>query len=389
MPRVLRILNRFNLGGPVWNASYLSADLSPEFETKLIGGHEEEGEESSLYIPESLGLKPQIVPNLRRSVDPTNDRRALKDIRNIIREFQPDIVHTHASKAGALGRIAAFKEKVPVVVHTFHGHVFHSYFHPAKTAVFKQLERRLARKSSAIIAISDMQKHELCNLHKVAPPDKTHVVHLGFDLDRFQQDQDFRRQSFRQQWRIKDDELIVAIIGRFAPVKNHELFFEAFAHMLESSEIKARAVVIGDGELNAQLTDFCAQRTLNSGESLDQYIIFTSWIKDISAVLPGVDLVALSSNNEGTPVSLIEAQAANVPVVATRVGGVENVIREGETGLIVAPGDVSAFSQSMQEILSNKELRKRFAQAGYAHAKANFSRERLANEVATLYRQLL
>src|SRR3954467_7624548 len=126
MPKVLRIINRFNLGGIAYNVSYLSKYLDKEYETLLIGGAEEEGEESALHIPHNLGLKPIIIPELKRSINFKNDYAAYKKIKRIITEFKPDIVHTHASKAGAVGRLAAISCKVPVIVHTFHGHVFHS-----------------------------------------------------------------------------------------------------------------------------------------------------------------------------------------------------------------------------------------------------------------------
>ena len=161
MPRVLRILNRFNLGGPTYNAAYLSKYMHPEFETKLIGGAIDRFEDSSDHILEELSLEPIIVPEMRREVDPVSDRIAYKKIKQMIREFKPDIVHTHASKAGAIGRLAANEMKVPVVVHTFHGHVFHSYFNSIKTNLYTNIERYLAKRTSRIVAISESQKDEL------------------------------------------------------------------------------------------------------------------------------------------------------------------------------------------------------------------------------------
>ncbi len=161
MPKVLRIINRFNLGGITYNVTYLSKYMAPEYETMLIGGDKEPGEDSSTFIPEQLGLKPILIPEMKRAISWKDDKAAYNRIKQIIKEFKPDIVHTHASKAGAVGRLAAFNQKVPVVVHTFHGHVFHSYFGAAKTQVYKSVERYLAKKSSAIIAISEKQKQEL------------------------------------------------------------------------------------------------------------------------------------------------------------------------------------------------------------------------------------
>jgi hypothetical protein len=161
MPRVLRIINRFNLGGPTFNATFLTRFLSDDFETMLIGGVPDEGETDSLHILEEYGVKPIIIEELKRNPDFFSDRKAYKKIKELIEEFKPDIVHTHAAKAGALGRRAAERCGVPVIVHTFHGHVFHSYFSTLKTAAFKQIERRLAKKSTGIIAISEQQKQEV------------------------------------------------------------------------------------------------------------------------------------------------------------------------------------------------------------------------------------
>ncbi|MGZ4098702.1 MAG: glycosyltransferase, partial [Bacteroidia bacterium] len=209
MPKVLRIINRFNLGGITYNVSYLSKYLPADYETLLIGGPEEEGEESSLFIPHSLGLKPIIIHQLRRSINPLNDYFAYREIKKIIREFKPDIVHTHASKAGAIGRLAAYHSGVPIIIHTFHGHVFNNYFSSFKTNIFKSIERSLAKKSTAIIAISNIQKYQLTQIHKICPAEKMVVIPLGFDLERFTQNIQEKREGFRKKYSIAGDELAI------------------------------------------------------------------------------------------------------------------------------------------------------------------------------------
>ena len=163
MPKILRIINRFNLGGPIYNVAYLTKYLSPEFETLLIGGMKDDDEESSEFILKDIGVDYKIIPEMKRSINPFHDIIAYKKIKKIIQEFKPDIVHTHAAKAGAIGRSAAHTCNIPVIIHTFHGHVFHSYFGGVKTLVYKTIERNLARKTSAIIALSERQKEELVN----------------------------------------------------------------------------------------------------------------------------------------------------------------------------------------------------------------------------------
>ena len=176
MPKVLRIINRFNLGGPTYNAAYLSKYMAPEFETLLVGGMHDSTEKSSEFILEELGLEPLIIPEMKREINFKNDRIAYKKIKKIIQEFKPDIVHTHASKAGALGRLAAHKMGVKVIIHTFHGHVFHSYFGKLKTEFYKFIERKLAKRSSKIIAISELQKQELVEKYKICSEEQTVVI---------------------------------------------------------------------------------------------------------------------------------------------------------------------------------------------------------------------
>jgi UDP-N-acetylglucosamine:LPS N-acetylglucosamine transferase len=176
--KVLRIINRFNLGGPTYNVAYLSKYLPDDFETLLVGGAKDESEESSDFIVNNLGLKPIIVEEMMREIDFRNDFTAYKKIKKIIQEYKPDIVHTHASKAGTLGRLAASSCGVPIIIHTFHGHVFHSYFGKLKTAFYKNIERYLAKKSTAIIAISEIQKSELVDIHKICDAKKVHIVPL-------------------------------------------------------------------------------------------------------------------------------------------------------------------------------------------------------------------
>ena len=224
MPRILRILNRLAVGGPVLNATYLTKYMMPEFETLLVVGEKEDHEKSAAFLTDQLDIEYKTVKGMGRSINPGSDFFAYQKMKKLIRDFKPDIVHTHAAKPGAIGRLAAAAMKVPAIVHTFHGHVFHSYFNSVKTNFFINTERYLARKSHAIVAISDQQKKELSIDFKIAPPDKFRVIPLGFDLDRFQTDQQQKRLKFRNEFALADHELAIGIIGRLVPVKNHYLF---------------------------------------------------------------------------------------------------------------------------------------------------------------------
>ena len=248
MVKVLRIINRFNLGGPTYNVAYLSKYLPSEYETLLVGGAKDDSEESSDFILNELGLKPIIIEEMKREINLKNDYLAYKKLKKIIKEFKPDIVHTHASKAGTLGRLAAYSCGVKVVVHTFHGHVFHSYFGRLKTTFYKSIERYLAKKSTAIIAISEIQKDELVNQHRICEASKVHVIPLGFDLTRFHENQEIKRENFRKRYNLDSDEIAISIIGRLVPVKNHALFLEGLKIVSKKTSKKIRAFIVGDGE---------------------------------------------------------------------------------------------------------------------------------------------
>ncbi len=388
--RILRIINRFNLGGPTYNVSYLTKYLEPEYETLLIGGEKDESEADSDFIVKNLGVTPRIIHGMKRSINPLNDYKAYKEIRKIIREFRPDIVHTHASKAGAVGRLAAIKENVPVIVHTFHGHVFHSYFSGFTTSVFKRIERYLAKKSSAIVAISEIQKNELCDVHKICPREKMEVIPLGFDLDRFQQHREEKRKAFRESFSLHPDEIVISIIGRLVPVKNHEMFLDVALDVLNNRERPVRFLIVGDGEERNKLEEI-AQRynMLHPNTDFCKNVLFTSWIREVDQVLAGSDIVALTSWNEGTPVSLIEAHAASCPVVTTRAGGVEDIVAHGETGFVSEPGDTNAFASNLKKLINSPDLRQSMASKAKDRVLSKYSYQRLCSDMAGLYSRLL
>ncbi|MDA9952292.1 glycosyltransferase [Chitinophagales bacterium] len=390
MPKVLRIINRLNLGGPTYNAAYLSKYIIDDFETLLVAGMKDENEASSAYIVNNLGLKPRYIKNMFRKINPLKDYLAYKELVHIINEFQPDIVHTHAAKAGALGRLAAYNCGVPIILHTFHGHVFHSYFSQLKTRIFLEIERFLARKSTKIIAISNIQKQELCEQFKVAPCEKFEVVPLGFDLERFQINLLERRIAFRKKYELHEEDLVIGIIGRLVPIKNHHLLIQAFAEVQARTQKNLKLIIIGDGELREELERFSNSLKLNISNctAAKSDVLFTSWITDIESALPGLDIVALSSFNEGTPVSLIEAQAANVPIISTRVGGIEDIVIDGETAVLSENNNISEFSNKLFDLVENDSLRMKMKIKGFKHVHEKYSYTTLCSNMSILYTSL-
>lgn len=383
--RVLRIINRFNIGGPTYNATFLTAFLGDEYETLLVGGLPEEGESDSLFILEKYGVTPLLIKELVREPNVKSDRAAYKKLKEIIKEFKPDIVHTHASKAGALGRKAASACKVPIIVHTFHGHVFHSYFGNLKTRLFKAIERNLARKSTGIIAISEIQKKELTEIHRICPAEKVKVVQLGFDLLPFHEKRLSQRATVREQYGLKDEDIAIGIVGRIAAIKDHPFFLDVMEQVLSKTTKSIKVFIVGDGPDRGAIEN----RVDEINQRFGDVINMTSWIKDIGTFNAGLDIVCLTSKNEGTPVSLIEAQAANIPVVTTDVGGVRDIIDVDNTGFVVPKGDLNLYVEKLLELCEDEKRREKMSQNGWNYVHEKFHYTTLVKNMDSYYRELL
>lgn len=357
--------------------------MADGYETMLVGGPPEMGESDSLFIPESLGLDVRILNNVRRNVNPLRDYKGYKDLRKLIRDFKPDIVHTHASKAGALGRLAAAHENVPVVVHTFHGHVFRNYFGPLKTKAYINVESYLAKRTDGLIAISKSQHDDLTQVFRIAPASKVNVIPLGFDLQRFQTDMSSKRTAWRAQHGIEEHIKCVGIIGRLAPIKHHEAFLR-IAAMNERDDV--RFYIIGDGSERHKLEALARELELLGAQPK---VFFTSWEFEIDKALAGLDVVALTSLNEGTPVSLIEAMAASKPVISMKAGGVEDIVQDGVSGILLEQGDLMGFAAQLDILLNDMVLCGGLAARGRERALARHGLDRLIHETDEYYQLLL
>lgn len=393
MPRVLRIHNRLIIGGPAINVTYLSKYMEPEFETTLVIGGRDDHEQDADHLVRDLHLRPVIVEEMKRKIYPLQDGVAYRKIKELIEEIKPDIVHTHAAKSGIIGRLAADACKVPIIVHTFHGHVFHSYFNKFTTKTFIHIERYLAKRSTGIVAISESQKHELGNIYKICEPEKIEIIPLGLDLDKFEIKQEMKREDFRKRYNIEEDEIAIGIIGRIVPVKNHALFVAAAKKLLEKTTKKVRFMIIGDGDvrpaMEKQFADAGIDYTYFPENDRKATAFCISWHKEIDKVLAGLDIVALTSHNEGTPVSLIEAQAANKPVVSTCVGGVSDIVVEGKSGFIVKPDHVEEFADALLKLVEDEAMRSSFGEAGSKNVKERFSYQRLVRDMKAFYYKLM
>ncbi len=382
--KVLRIINRFNLGGPIYNVTFLSKFLPSNYETKLVGGCAINTEFDARFILQNYEISAEILPSMSRKINLIDDFKAFIQIVRIIKSFKPDIVHTHASKAGILGRIAARLMGVPVIVHTYHGHVFHGYFHPMINRIIVFIERLLGKISTTIITISSTQYTEITDTYRIVPSNKACIIPLGFDLTRFEASK-VNRDTIRKELNLKSNQTAVAIVGRLAPIKNHHLFIDAAAITHKKHPEEFIFFIIGDGELRDALKSYVS----NSYPTLVNSIVFMSWVKDMTGCYPAMDIVCLTSLNEGTPVSLIEAQASGIPVISTNVGGVKDIIVEKKTGIILKEKSAEELSKHLIDLHINENLRVKMSQNACNFVKEQFSYQRLVTDVDLLYKRLL
>jgi len=382
--KVLRIIARLNVGGPAIHTILLTSALNDsEYESILVCGNVDRSEKEMSYLADAKGVKPVIIPELCRSINPARDLSAFFAILKAIREFRPDIVHTHTAKAGALGRAAAVVAGVPVRIHTFHGHIFDGYFNRLKAAVFLAIERMLACFTKYIIVVSEAQKSDIEGKYRIAGEGKIKVVPLGLELGRYA-GIGGRDGSFRKELGIMDNAVLVSIIGRLVPVKNHRMFIDAAKIALsEAPAADMRFVVVGDGEGRAELEEYAA------GSGLGGRIVFCGWKEDMAGVYADSDIVALTSLNEGTPVALIEALASGRPVVSTDVGGVRDVVQDGKAGYLVASGDARAFAERLRDLAADAAKRASFGAAGRGSVMGRYSSERLVSDIKRLYTDCL
>jgi glycosyltransferase involved in cell wall biosynthesis len=398
--RILRLIARLNIGGPAIQAITLSSELSRnQYQTLLVCGSLSPGEGDMTYLANDKGVHRFIIKELGRNISLMDDLKSFFILRKIIKRFKPDILHTHTAKAGALGRLAVLSLRTPFllskdirVYHTFHGHTFHSYFSRLKTFIFILAEKFLARFTDSIIVVSEQQKEDICETFKIADEKKVQVIRLGFDLSAYEKIAPHRKVSLPNNDHRKNPEpLRVGIVGRLTPIKNHSMLLEAINYLSVSAKLdRFKFIVIGDGELKTML--------IKEAEKLNvkEAISFRGWQKDMPAIYSELDIVVLTSKNEGTPVAIIEAMAASRPVVTTAVGGVPDLIGSvmekkpggfqiGKRGLILPSGNAEALAGALLFVLENREELKPMIQCAKEFVFASFSQQRLLNDIKTLY----
>jgi glycosyltransferase involved in cell wall biosynthesis len=385
--RLTRLISRLNVGGPAIQAITLTKLLeSRGYATTLVRGREDPDEGSMDDLAQQLAVRPLLVASMRRNVG-WRDALALPRIVRILRRDRPQLVHTHAAKAGALGRTAAllafgFRGR-PALVHTFHGHSLSGYFSSRRNALFLRIERFLARRSDRLIAVSAEIRDELVEMG-VAPREKFEVVPVGFDLSGFQVDpaeRARRRAAIREELGIPQDARVVTLVARLVPIKRVDRFLRVVRRLTDLPDVVF--LVVGDGELREQL------HRSEEAQALRGRLVWAGLRRDVPDVCFASDVVMLTSDNEGTPVSLIEAQAAGLPTVGTRVGGVASVVIDGDTGRLAARDDEGALGGCVRELIEDPARASAMGARGRDRVLARFALDRLMADIDRVYQEVL
>jgi glycosyltransferase involved in cell wall biosynthesis len=383
--KVLRVIARLNVGGPALHVAYLTEGLAERgYDTTLVAGSLAHGEESMAHVARQRGARIVTLPHLAREVSPLNDLLAVRHLARLIRTERPQILHTHTAKAGAVGRVAALlagDARPPIVVHTFHGHVLRGYFNPPATLAFRTLERWLASVTTRLIAVSPEVRDDLVRLG-VAPREKFTVIRLGIELDeRVGADGEARRET-RRRMGISPDAFVVGWVGRMTAVKRTDDVLLAFKGVVARG-VDARLCLIGDGPDRRRLE----RRAHELG--IVRRCLFVGYQDDVAPYYEAIDALLLPSANEGTPVSVIESLAAERPAVATRVGGVPDIVREGVDGYLVDVGDAETLAERLVELAGDPDKRDAMGREGRKRVLERYAVDRLVDDVDALYRELL
>jgi glycosyltransferase involved in cell wall biosynthesis len=401
--RVLRIIARLNVGGPAIQAISLSSELSSKgYQTMLVCGNVDSYEGDMGYLAKDRGVKPFVIPELGREISLVNDLLSFLALLKIIKRFKPDIIHTHTAKAGTLGRLAAItmnmvshSSKRIRIVHTFHGHAFHSYFNTIKVSIFIMIERLLAKFTDRIVVLSSLQKDDICHGFRIAKAERVRVIPLGFDLSRFRDCEKYR-ETTRGEYLSKEspDTFLVGMIGRLTEVKNHSLLLRAVKVLKNHGRLgHFRFLIVGDGELKSKLQNEAIRLGVRDT------IVFTGWKKDLVPVYGALDAMVLTSKNEGTPVAVIEAMAGGRPVVATDVGGVQDLFkgvgkmtshgfRLVENGILVPPENEEVLANAFLFLLESKKMFFQMAKNATNFVYKEYSLQRLLDDIMLLYDEL-
>ncbi len=387
--KTVHIITRLDKGGSAENTLLTVGGLDKEiYDIILIRGLSIESnmaEDESIAVEKSVrdvegeGVRVITIPSLVRRIQPFYDLKAFFALIKILRYERPHIVHTHTSKAGILGRWAAFFARVPVIVHTPHGHVFWGYFGRLKTGIFILLEKISALITDRLVVLTEQEKNDHLHFH-IAPENKFSVVHSGINLDRFS-NTSVDPAAMKKELEIPEGNFVVGTTGRLTHIKGHRYLIEAAGKII-SSRPDTTFVFLGDGELLDEL------KNMASISGIEENIKFLGWRQDVAEVMSIFDVFVLPSLNEGMGRVLVEAMALGKPILASDIGGIPDLVADGENGYLVPVGDVEALTARIREFLDDPWKREEMGNAGKRYA-ANFSADAMVEKIDRLYRELL
>lgn len=388
------ILNRIVIGGAPADTVQLAKALATSHDVCLVSGAKTGDEQDAGHLLRELhGIRHIMVPSLRRSIHPFRDWQAYAALGKIISKEKPDIVHTHGAKPGFLARLAASRQGVPVILHTYHGHIFHSYFNPWASRLFISAERWIAGKTSAIIVLSESQKEEIAEKYRICPSIKITVIPLGLETSPFENDQTEKRNRFRGKYGLTDEETAIGLVGRIVKVKNHSFFLKVASRLNHQMRERVRFFIVGDGKLRKKLEKEAMALNLGpvtAGNNVIQgRLVFTSWIREIDEVMAGLDIVTLTSFNEGTPVSLLEAQAAGKPIVAINVGGTADIMLDEKSGFLLPNFNTDQFAEKLEWLVKHPAEAGQMGTRGREYVRTCHPFSTQLERTISLYRHLL
>lgn len=386
--KIIHIITRLDKGGSAENTLLTAEGLDKKiYDIILIKGpsiesgmaeDEAVAVEKSIIEAEREGVRILTVPGLVRRISPFHDIKTLFALIKILRYERPHIVHTHTSKAGILGRWAAYFCRVPIIIHTPHGHVFWGYFGRLKTSFYIVLEKITAFITDKIIALTEQEKNDHLRF-RIADGDKFSVVHSGIRLDRFS-NLSVDPADIRRKLGISGGDLVVGTTGRLTTVKGHRQLIEAAVNIVDARP-NTTFVFLGDGELSDEL------KNMASGLGMKEKMKFPGWRPDVAEVMSVFDLFVLPSLNEGMGRVLVEAMALGKPIVASDVGGIPDLVVHGKNGYLVPPGDARRLSAAISDLIEHPEKRIKMGENGKKRA-IDYSADAMVEKIDQLYRAM-
>ncbi len=391
--KVIHIITRLDMGGSAQNTILTALNHDPQrYSVCLIKGstHESAMTEvetqlvnKQLATTKKQGIEVVDVPALVRRISPFNDIKSFVSIFRILRKSKPDIVHTHTSKAGVLGRLAAWMARVPIIIHTPHGHVFYGHFGRSLSKIFLQMEKLLGRITHHQIALTPEERNDYLSL-RVTKPSNTTVIHSGVDLHRFSKGEKQLTRK-RKELGIPPHSLVIGYVGWLIPIKGVTYLVSAMADVAEKYP-KSLLVLVGKGDDKGEEEIKLKEQVERAG--LEDKVRFLGWRPDVDEIMGCFDIFVLPSLNEGMGRVLVEAMAAGLPIVASRVGGIPDLVKDGKNGLLVPPADAPALAKAIFDLLADKKTRNRMGKAGTKMCRP-YSAEAMVEQIDDLYRELL